>query len=233
MSQYDQKPPHMESPFNEIPPSIVALALIIFGVEVFFQIGNLGLIGGADAIGWRLNALQNYAFLDVIVEQMRELNMWPMEHLIRFLSYAFVHTSMTHALFACVFILALGKMVAQAFGDWAAMIIFFASTIFAALFFSLLIDTQRPLIGAMPPAYGFIGAYTYILWLGLGSIGANQMKAFSLIGFLLGIQLLFGLVFGGSIDWVADLIGFVCGFLLAAGLKPGALSAFVERLKGR
>ena len=43
---------------------------------------------------------------------------------------------------------------------------------------------------------------------------------FTLIAFLLGIQLFFKFVFGGGDDWLADIAGFATGFLLSFPLAP-------------
>ena len=61
----------------------------------------------------------------------------------------------------------------------------------------------------------------------------QQYRAFTLIGFLLGIQLLFGLLFGGSNDWVADLFGFITGFFVSFLLVPGALGRIRDKLRQR
>ena len=60
-------------------------------------------------------------------------------------------------------------------------------------------------------------------------VGAQQGRAFTLIAFLMGIQLLFGLVFGGQKDWVADLAGFATGFGLSFFLAPGGWA----RMRGK
>jgi len=54
-----------------------------------------------------------------------------------------------------------------------------------------------------------------------------------LIGFLMGIQLVFGLLFGGNRDWVADLAGFVAGFGLSFVVSPGGWGRVVDRLRRR
>lgn len=222
-----------EGPFNALPPMVVAIALVLGGIELVFQIGSLGLIGGHDAIGWRNYAIQDFGFYDAVFEQMRAYNTWPLEHVARFFTYAFVHFSITHALMVVVFILALGKMVGETFGNFAVLVIFVVSTLAGSLAYGLFLTVDRPLVGAYPAAYGFIGAYTFILWLGLGAMQQNRVRAFTLIGFLMGIQLVFGLLFGGSPDWVADLAGFVAGFAMAALLVPGAFGRIVSRLRQR
>jgi Uncharacterized membrane protein (homolog of Drosophila rhomboid) len=222
-----------EAPFNALPPMVVAIALVLGAVELLFQIGSFGIVGGPDAIGWRNTAIQDFGFYDSVFEQMRTLGLWPFEHVRRFFTYAFVHFSMTHALMAMVFILALGKMVGETFGNLAVLIIFVVSTLAGSLAYGLLLTVERPLSGAYPAAYGFIGAYTFILWLGLGAMQQNRMRAFTLIGFLMGLQLVYGLLFGGSPDWVADLAGFVAGFIVAGLLVPGAFGRIVARLRQR
>ncbi|MEP0153070.1 rhomboid family intramembrane serine protease [Pseudophaeobacter sp.] len=209
------------SPVNPLPPAVVALVLVIMGIEAAFSLGMRGIIGGPEAIGWRLEAFQSYAFSSEIFWWMVETGQWPAEHLIRFLSYTFVHGAFTHALFVCVFVLAMGKMVGEVMGDLVMVIIFLASAVGGAVGYAVLINGEVPLIGGFPAVYGLIGAFTYILWRQLSLVGAQQSRAFSLIAFLMGIQLLFGLLFGGQKDWVADLCGFATGFGLSFFLAPG------------
>ena len=90
-----------------------------------------------------------------------------------------------------------------------------------------------PLVGAFPGVYGLIGGFTYILWMQMGQKGQNQWMAFRLIGFLLVLQLAFGLLFGGSPSWIADLTGFATGFLLCIVIAPGGWRALLDRLRDR
>ena len=91
----------------------------------------------------------------------------------------------------------------------------------------------RPLVGGFPSVYGLIGAYTFLLWVRFGAMGENQYQAFTLIGFLLGIQLVFGVFFGSTSDWVAELAGFAFGFVLTPALVPGAFRRFLDRVRQR
>jgi membrane associated rhomboid family serine protease len=206
---------------NPLPPVVAALFLFIMGIEVIFSLGSRGLIGGPQAVGWRLEAVQTYAFSGDILRWMLETGRFPVEHLLRFISYPFVHGSFTQALFVGVFVLAMGKMVAEVFGTIAMLLIFVLSGIGAALAYGLLTNDPYPLIGGFPPVYGLIGAFTYMLWRSLSLVGANQARAFTLIAFLMGAQLLFGLVFGLQNDWIADLAGFATGFGLSFFVSPG------------
>ena len=57
--------------------------------------------------------------------------------------------------------------------------------------------------------------------------------AFRLIGVLLGLQLVFSLLFGNNPTWVAELGGFVVGFLISIPLAPGGAQRMLERLRQR
>jgi len=206
---------------NPLPPVVAALFLIIMGIEAIFSLGARGLIGGPEAVGWRMEAIETYAFSGEIVRWMWETGRWPMEHLIRFVSYPFVHGSFTQALFVGVFVLAMGKMVAEVFGGIAMLAVFVLSGVGGALGYTLLTNESFPLIGGFPPVYGLIGAFTYLLWRSLSLVGANQAQAFTLIAFLMGVQLVFGLLFGLQKDWIADLCGFATGFGLSFFVSPG------------
>ncbi|MGY9047503.1 MAG: rhomboid family intramembrane serine protease, partial [Rhodobacterales bacterium] len=192
--------PQNESPVNPLPPVVVALFLVITGAEVAFDLGARGILGGPGAVGWRLEAIQRYAFSGEILNWMLSSGQFPAEHLIRFVTYPFIHAGFTHAMIGGVMLLALGKMVGEVMGNIATLAIFVASSIGGALAYGLILNSPVPLIGAFPPVYGLIGAFTYLLWVRLGQMGAQQIRAFSLIAMLLGLQLLFGLVFGSTND---------------------------------
>lgn len=206
---------------NPLPPVVAALFVVIMGIEVALNLGSRGIIGGPEAVGWRLSAMQTYAFSGDIFDWMWESGRWPPDQMIRFVSYPFVHASFTQALFVGVFLLAMGKMVAEVFGSFAMLLIFVMSGIGGALAYAVLLNDPVPLIGGFPPVYGLIGAFTFMLWRSLSRVGANQSRAFMLISVLMGIQLLFGLVFGVNNDWVADLAGFATGFGMSFFLSPG------------
>lgn len=214
---------------NPLPPVVVVLFALIVGVELLFILGAQGLIGGPRAIGWRLGAVQTYAFSAEIFQWMLANNRWPLEHLSRFVTYPFVHGNFTHAVFAGAMVLALGKFVGEVFRGWAILAVYFGASIGGAIVFGLLTGSSVPLIGSFPGVYGLIGGFTYLLWLRLGQEGGPQLRAFTLIAFLMGIQLVFGILFGGSLDWIADLSGFVFGFGLSFVVSPGGFA----RLRGK
>ncbi|MFV2038434.1 MAG: rhomboid family intramembrane serine protease, partial [Paracoccaceae bacterium] len=225
--------PDDQSPINPLPPVVVALALLIFATELMMQAGARGFVGGPDAVGWRIEAIRTYAFSGPILDWMIETRRAPPEHLMRFVTYPFVHINFTHAVMVLVFLLALGKMVGEVFGTLAVLVVFFLSSIVGALAYGLLLNDPAPLVGGYPAVYGLIGSYTFMLWASLTGTGNTQLRAFTLIGFLMGIQLLFGLVFGSNKDWLADIFGFATGFFVSFLMVPGVWGRIRDRLRNR
>lgn len=219
------------SPLNPLPPFALVLFVAIVGIEAAFSLGARGLAGGPEAVGWRAGAIEEYGFHGEILRWMIETGQYPLEHLRRLLTYAFVHGSFTHALFAGVLVLAMGKFLSEQFRHWAVLALFAVSTVAGALAYALLPGQQPWLIGAFPGVYGLIGGFTYVLWLRLGQVGANQARAFTLIGVLMGLQLVFALLFGAAPTWIADVAGFATGFAASVPLIPGGWSRLRARLR--
>ena len=222
-----------EKPVNPLPPVVMALALIFVVVEGILSLGEAGLIGGPSAVGWRLGALQDYAFAPAVWDQVAERGNMSFDMLKRFVTYLFVHASFTQVVFALVILLALGKFVGDLWNPISLLIVFFGAAIFGAAIYGITARGNVPLFGAYPALYGLIGAYTYLMWLHLKSVGENSWRAFTLISFLLGLQLVWGLLFDAAPHWVADVAGFVFGLAVSPLLGPGGWAAFVARMRER
>jgi len=225
--------PETQNPVNPLPPVVVALFLVIILIEAAFSLGTRGLIGGPGAVGWRAGAMQEYGFNAEIFRWMVDNQSFPGEHMMRFVTYPFVHGSFTHAVFSGAMLLALGKFVGERFHGGAVFAVFAGSCIAGALAYGLFRPSQPWLIGCFPGVYGLIGAFTYLLWLKLGQVGAQQARAFSLIGFLMGIQLIFGLLFGANSQWLADVAGFGFGFGISFFVSPGGWSKIRAKIRHR
>ncbi|MBF9043357.1 rhomboid family intramembrane serine protease [Rhodobacterales bacterium HKCCE4037] len=224
---------HTVSPFNALPPVVVALAVVIFGLELMFQAATAGLLGGQGGVGWRLAAMQDYAVLDQVWTWMRTNGIYPPEHLLRFVTYPLIHGGFVHAIFVVVFILALGKMVAEVYSTLAFLAVFWVSAVMGALGFVTILNSDAPLVGGYPGVYGLIGAFTFLMWMRADAEGSNKMRAFALIGMLLGIQLLFSLINGDFGTVVADFSGFLTGLLLSFVVSPGGWARLVRRMRQR
>ncbi|WP_435166489.1 rhomboid family intramembrane serine protease [Falsirhodobacter sp. 1013] len=222
-----------EAPINPLPWVVWLLALPMIAMELAFALGQSGLTSNPGAIGWRLEAVERFAFFPQIFKAMWAAGDWPPQHVMRIVLYPFVQGSVTQAIFAVVILLALGKMVGEAFRPLAVLVVFFGAAIAGALVFMALPGNVMPLYGAYPAVYGLIGGFTFLLWVNLAGTGSNPYRAFSLIGLLMGVQLIFAALFGGGLQWVADLAGFAAGFLLSFLVSPGGWSRVVARLRQR
>lgn len=223
---------HDPSPVNPLPPAVWLLFVLLAAPEAVFTLGEAGIIGGPEAVGWRLNAINGYGFSGQAFDYMLENGVLLSEHLLRFLTYPFLHGSATSFLFAAVILLAMGKMVGEVLGGMAVILIFVLSAVIGALVFALLTD-QAWLIGGYPGVFGLIGTFTFLYWQRMAATGGPQLQAFSLIGVLMGIQLLFGMFFAVGFSWVAELTGFVTGFGLTAFVVPGGMARVLAVVRRR
>ena len=221
-------------PLNPLPMVVWVLALPMIAMEIVLSLAEGGLVGGPEGIGWRLQAMERFAYSPDLMRYMIEIGSFPLDQMYRLVSYPLVHGGATHAIFAVVILLALGKMVGEVFRWWAVLAVFFGAAVVGALVYTLVLPGVRtPLIGGYPAVYGLIGGFTFLLWVKLAAVGANSYRAFSMIGFLMGIQLIFGLLFGGGYEWVADLSGFATGFLLSFVVSPGGFARVVDKMRQR
>ncbi|GAB1362004.1 rhomboid family intramembrane serine protease [Rhodobacter sp.] len=220
-------------PLNPLPWIVWVLALPLIAVEVVVQLGASGLAGGPEAINWRIRAMEWFAFSPDFLRRALETGEWPLDTLWRQFSYILVQADITGALFVVVLLLALGKMVGEIFRWWAVAAIFLGSAAMAALVYTLVLPGNRvPLVGGFPAVYGLIGAFTFVLWMRQAATGGNPWRAFGLIGILMAVQIFFGLIYGG-LSWVAELAGFVTGFLLSFLVAPGGWRRMVGLLRNR
>lgn len=224
---------HNASPLNPLPPVVWLIVLPFIALEIVLQAGELGIAGGPSGIGWRSDALQRMALAPMMLGQMWQTGQWVPDFLRRFVTYAFVNASFTQTVMVVVFILALGKMVAEVFRAWAVIAIFLTAAIVGGVVYSLIPGVEIALYGGFPAVYGLIGAFTFILWARLGALNANRYRAFTLIGMLLSVQLVFSLLFGGNPVWIAEVTGFVTGFALSFLVAPGGPSHVLRMIRQR
>ncbi|MDT2018827.1 MAG: rhomboid family intramembrane serine protease, partial [Planktomarina sp.] len=146
---------------NHLPAPVIVLVLILTLGEFY--------ITGAEARFWgssesRIALIRQVAFLPEIFQRSLLAGIWVPELFLRLITYPFVHGSLLQAVFAGVLTLALGKFLAEVLGSFAVILIFFGSSMFAALGYSFFTNDSFPLFGSFPAAYGLIGAFTFVLF---------------------------------------------------------------------
>lgn len=67
------------------------------------------------------------------------------------------------------------------------------------------------------------------MWLALERIGDNQFKAFQLIG----IMLVYSMVFGSTPTLIAEVSSFLIGLFIAPLLAPCSWMGFISRIRKR
>ncbi len=209
------------------------ILLPIVAMEVVVSAGTLGIAGGPGGIGWRQEALQRFALSPEMLDQMLATGRWTGDYRDALFQLWF-HPRQFHpcasggGLHPCD-----GQICSEVFRAWAVLVVFLVPVVAGGIAYSLVPGAKMALFGAYPGAYGLIGAFTFIIWARLGAENANRARAFTLIAFLLGVQLLFGVIFGGSPDWVADLAGFASGFGLSFFVGPGGPAHLLRAIRQR
>lgn len=236
------RPGFDESPLNPVPAAVWALVLPIIACEALFGLAQAGLVGGGApgaGLAMRQIAVERTAYIPELVLRLWQMKVFLLDQSWRVLTYAFVHMSLMDAVFVVVFCLALGNMIANQFRPVAVIALFFGSAIGGALVYTLVAGLLpqfrfQPLIGGYPAVYGFVGAFTFLLWTRLGQENANRMRAFTLIGMLLLFQLVFGILFQtGNTTWIAEIAGFAAGFALSFVLIPGGVARVMRQIRQR
>ena len=221
-------------PLNPVPWIVWVFFLPIVGVELAIQLQSVGLLHAGGDLGLRQSIFQKLALIPEVLRLQWETGGHPVEELYRVLSYPLVHAGFSDTLFAAVLFLALGKKVGEAFSPLGFAVIVLASTLAGAVVYGFLVpELKSSLIGAYPTVYGLIGALTYLLFTELDQSGGNKLWAFRLIGFLLGAQLIYAVIFGTNWTWIAELAGFVTGFALSFAVSPVGFRQLYRWLRQR
>ncbi|GHA50163.1 rhomboid family intramembrane serine protease [Amylibacter ulvae] len=225
-------PDHNVSPIHALPPVVVLLTGLIAAIELLFQAGAHGFIGGPEAIGWRISAARQFGFFDQISDWMFQNQSAPLEHVIRLFTYGFIHRSFPEALIVCVYVLALGNFVAKELHWFGVLSVFFTSQAFGAIGYALILNEHTLLIGGYPAAFGLIGAFTWIVFAGRTQAGKNGFPAFRLIAMFMAFQAVWKIAFGGNNQWLVEIIAFGVGFSLCIILFTGK-EAVLEKIRQR
>lgn len=242
--QNEELRPDQIAPINPLPGVVWLLAVPMILLELAFSLGDAGAIGGPQAIGWRIAAIEGYGIFPEYWRQNWQIGAFDFELLRRFVTHLFIHGSASQALFGVAMTLALGKFVGEVFKPWAVAVVFLGSGAFAGLIYATFVP-QQPLYGAFPGVYGLIGAFSFLIWVKLAGTGVNQLRAFTMIGALLAFQLIYGAFFAlmplifpsmgtaHDLSWAADLPGFIAGFLLSFVVSPGGFARVLARVRQR
>jgi membrane associated rhomboid family serine protease len=218
---------------NPLPWAVWVLILPLIGVEAVLLAAQAGLIGGAEAAGWRVLAVQRYGFSGALMEHVLETRRFTAAHLWRVASYPFVHVAGLQTLFVVVLLTALGRAVGQVFHGVSVLAVAGAASVGGALIYGAVFPDPYWLVGGYPAVFGLVGAYTFMLWNDLAGSATPRARAFVLVGVLLGLRVVVGLTLGAGHEWAADVAGFCIGFALSFLVSPGGWRGALDRLRER
>ncbi len=222
-------------PINPLPPLIAVLACAIVGIELLFQLGHYRIVGGASAFGWRINALQDWAFQGSLLEYAYQTGRLGTEAAVRIFTYPFVNESFHPAFFGSVLLLALGTAVSKVYPGWAVVLVLVLSTVTGAVVFTIAEGGDRLLTGDFPAVYGLLGLYTWSLWINAEPGTSERWQAFRLVGLLTTLQLLALAIYGRGSNLLGELSCFVLGFVVAFVVGPGSrerLARWLAAIRG-
>lgn len=226
---------HNASPLNSLPGAVWLLVLGVIGVELVLSAASFGLVGGPMGVGWRLQAIERFAYSGAIQQWMLENWRFPVSHLWRYLSFSFVQGTAMGAVFGAVLIAALGKMLGERFGAAAFLTLALGAPVLGAMVFGLIVGNDQLgwLVGSMPMVFGLVGGFTWLRWHDAQGDREKQKRAFGMIGLLLAARLAFGLVAETGPGWIGEVAAFVIGFGASAlFLGPGSWHRLRARIRG-
>ncbi len=224
---------YREPPFNPVPPVVWLLILPLVGVELVLSAAEQGMIGGAAGIGWRQDGIMRFGLSPQLLGRLGVDAHWRPAGLLPFVTYPFLHGGGFHMMMTAALGLGLGKFISEVFGPPAIVALFFVGALAGGLTYSLVPGQTMILFGAMPADYGLIGALTFIKWAELGLAQVNRSRAFGFVAASLAFQLVVWLIYRGDLSWLANLGGFLGGFLLSFIVVPGGPRRILAQVRQR
>jgi membrane associated rhomboid family serine protease len=149
----------------------------------------------------------------------------------RYISFSFIHSSSVGTAISCALLLAMGKFVGSVFSNVATLIVCICSAVGGAMIYALLVPNGPVLYGMFTGVYGLLGAHAFLRWVAFRAAGQPSLQAFSLIGFLIGIQIVFAISFGNTWVWVAELSGAIIGFFVCFFVAPGGFQRILRVIR--
>ena len=166
--------------------------------------------------------------------------------LFQFITYQFLHADGMHVLGNMIFLYAFGNSVEDRLGKIGYLAFYLCGGVLAGLGHCLL--NHNPVLGASGSVAAVTGAYlalfplsnvTIVYWFIL--IGSFEISSLYLIGFYIAQNVVFQLIGGRGVAYLAHLVGYAYGFGIGMGLlwarllprEPFDLLAMLDRHRRR
>ena len=206
---------------TRLPFVAVLLAVVMVIPEMLIFLGDFwpGTLPGSGA-GLRGFTVTTFGFWPGLIEMRFEQGSLGLEEALRFMTYPLVHLSAVDAAFSVVFVLVAFRIITGIAHETFYLATFFGSSALGALAYYFLAASDYPLAGASPGFLGLFGLAAAATVMS-GKAGRGQpldigeRTILILPVLLIGFELVSSMLFGGRGQWVADLTGFLAGFLVA------------------
>lgn len=209
MTHTDTPPPQ-----RPLPRALVALVLVMVGVELVFQAAEIGLAGGG-ALRYRVYAAG--AFWASLFQGAEPL--FAAQPVTMFVSHALLHGGLLHLAMNTAILLGLGRLIGERYGDSTILPLFLLTAIAGGASFALINASDVPMVGASGAVFGFLGVWTAWDWHRHRAHGVSPRPVATRAFALLLVNVFFFLGFGGSIAWEAHLGGYAAGLLFGWWLE--------------
>ncbi|MFZ8878865.1 MAG: rhomboid family intramembrane serine protease [Paracoccaceae bacterium] len=223
--------PQNQPILNEMPSVVMALFMLAVAIEGFIVLGEQGVLGNGYSLGMRYGLINQYGLFPAALNTQIETGVFSWFELKRYISFTFIHGSSVGTAISCALLLAMGKFVGSVFSNVAMLIVFIGSAIGGAIIYSFLVPNGPVLFGMFTGVYGLLGAHAFLRWVAFRAAGQPSLPAFSLIGFLIGIQVVFAFSFGNNWVWTAELSGAIIGFLICFVVAPGGFQRILKVIR--
>jgi hypothetical protein len=114
---------------NEMPSVIMALFLLVVGIEGFIVLGEQGMLGNRYGLGMRYGLINQFGLFPAALNTQIETGVFSWFELKRYISFTFIHGSSVGTAISCALLLAMGKFVGSVFSNVATLIVFIGSAI--------------------------------------------------------------------------------------------------------
>lgn len=196
--------------YLSLPPatlSVWLLACLSIVPELVLTGADLGIWGDR---GWRLAAYQYGGFWSGLLIDWRPN--YPMQSIVMFVTYGFLHGGVLHLFFNVMALLSLGPVLAARLGEWWFLGLYATSQLIGALVFAGVGPVDAPMIGASGALFGLAGAWLADRHARRARLGMSTWPTIRVVLWLVAINAALWWALAGSLAWETHLGGFIAGW---------------------
>lgn len=219
-------------PHRPLPRALLVLVLVIAAIECLLSASDAGWIPDPTLRG---RFLQTGAFWTPLLHGAEPI--FALQPYTMFLSHALLHGSLLHMVMNMAILLALGRFVADRYGDGVILPLFLVGAVGGGAAYALLSTSPVPMVGASGADFAFIGVWSVWDLRRHRAAGVSAQPVWVRIGVLAALNVAMYIGLGGMLAWQAHLGGFLAGCAFGVVLENRATAraqrARAEARRGR